>query len=82
MWATTTTLPIVSGSGSWVVTEDGTRYLDFTGGFSDAKMILARDAERQGKKFRQRMVWQDIRADRFNWLWQRSDDGGATWSTQ
>jgi hypothetical protein len=57
-------------------------YLDFTGGFADAKMILARDAERQGKKFRQRMVWQDIRADAFKWLWQRSDDGGATWSTQ
>lgn len=57
-------------------------YLDFTGGFAGAKMILARDAERQGKRFKQRMVWQDIRADSFKWLWQRSDDGGATWSTQ
>jgi hypothetical protein len=57
-------------------------YLDFTGGFADAKMVLSRDAERQGKRFKQRMVWQDIRADSFKWLWQRSDDGGSTWSTQ
>lgn len=65
---------------TWV--DNTASYLDFTGGLADGKMILVRDAERQGKKFRQRMVWQDIRADAFKWLWQRSDDGGATWSTQ
>ena len=65
---------------TWV--DNTASYLDFTGGLADGKMVLMRDAERQGKKFLQRMVWQDIRADAFKWLWQRSDDGGATWSTQ
>jgi hypothetical protein len=65
---------------TWV--DNSASYLDFTGGFAEEKMILVRDAERQGKKFKQRMVWQDIRADALKWLWQRSDDGGATWSTQ
>lgn len=36
VWATTTTLPIVSGTGSWVTTDDGTRYLDFTAGIAVA----------------------------------------------
>ncbi len=57
-------------------------YLDFTGGLSEGRMVLAREAERQGRRFRQRMVWQDIRPDALKWLWQRSDDGGSTWSTQ
>ncbi len=34
VWATTTTLPVVSGSGSWVTTADGERYLDFTSGIA------------------------------------------------
>ncbi|WP_116998960.1 aspartate aminotransferase family protein [Desertimonas flava] len=36
VWATTTTLPIVSGSGCWVTTDDGRRYLDFTAGIAVA----------------------------------------------
>ena len=36
VWATTTTLPVVSGSGSWVTTADGERYLDFTAGIAVA----------------------------------------------
>jgi hypothetical protein len=57
-------------------------YLDFTGGIEDGRMVFAREAERDGKKFRQRMVFEDVRADSLKWLWQRSDDGGATWKTQ
>jgi 4-aminobutyrate aminotransferase len=36
VWATATTLPVVSGSGSWVTTADGDRYLDFTAGIAVA----------------------------------------------
>lgn len=57
-------------------------YLDFVGGLADDRMILMRDAQRQGRRFKQRMVWQDIRPDALKWLWQRSDDGGDTWITQ
>lgn len=65
---------------TWV--DNSASYLDFAGGMAEGRMVLVRDAERQGRKFKQRMVWQDIRPDALKWLWQRSDDGGTTWSTQ
>lgn len=64
---------------TWV--DNNGSYLDFKGQFSDGKMVLERDAVREGKTFRQRMVWFDITASAFEWHWQRSDDGGATWDT-
>lgn len=57
-------------------------YLDFTGGFAEGRMILEREAEQGGRKFRQRMVFRDIAADSLKWLWQRSDDGGRSWETK
>lgn len=36
VWAAATTLPIASGSGSWVTTTGGDRYLDFTAGIAVA----------------------------------------------
>jgi hypothetical protein len=57
-------------------------YLDFTGGVRDGHMSFAREAETTSGKFHQRMVWQDVKRDSLKWLWQRSDDGGRTWSTQ
>ena len=65
---------------TWVDNEGS--YLDFTGGWQDGRMVLQREAERDGKRFLQRMVFEDIRADALKWLWQRSPDGGATWVTQ
>ena len=64
---------------TWV--DDSGAYLDFTGGLESGRMIFAREAERGGQRFRQRMVFQDITAERLEWLWQRSDDEGATWKT-
>ena len=64
---------------TWV--DNTATYLDFSGEFVDGRMILSREAQRDGKRFLQRMVWQEIRADRFEWLWQRSDDAGRTWTT-
>lgn len=57
-------------------------YLDFTGTTDAGDAVFIRDAERQGKRFRQRMIFQDVKADSLTWRWQRSDDGGATWATQ
>jgi hypothetical protein len=54
-------------------------YLDFTGKFEDGKMILSRDAIVRGEACKQRMVWYDIQEDKFEWNWERSDDGGSTW---
>ena len=63
----------VDNQGSW---------LDFTGGMENGTMVFSREFERQGKRVRQRMVFEDIARDRLKWRWQKSDDGGATWSTQ
>ncbi|MCC6499902.1 MAG: hypothetical protein IT313_06505 [Anaerolineales bacterium] len=54
-------------------------YLDFTGKLDEEKMILSRDAIVKGEACKQRMVWYNIDTNRFNWNWERSDDGGVTW---
>ena len=63
-------------------TDNTAAWLDFAGGFADGRMVLSREAGKDGKHFLQRMVWEEIRRDSLEWLWQRSDDGGRTWKTQ
>lgn len=66
---------------TWV--DNTASYLDFTGGMVDGKMILTREAvQKDGRKFHQRMVFQDIKTNSLKWLWQKSEDGGKTWKTQ
>ncbi len=62
---------------TWV--DNNGTYLDFTGKFQDEKMTLSRDAVIQGETCKQRMVWYNIEMNRFDWNWERSDDGGVTW---
>ena len=62
---------------TWV--DSSGSYLDFTGEFSDGKMILARDGIVGGKPVKQRMVWYDITGNNFQWSWERSEDEGITW---
>lgn len=72
-----------AASGRWKQTwvDDGGSYLDFAGAEVDGRRVFARDAVRNGKAFKQRMVFTDVKPDAFKWLWQRSDDGGTTWRT-
>jgi hypothetical protein len=56
-------------------------YLDFKGGMADGKMVLSREMLLEGKTIQQRMVWYDISPEKFEWNWDRSDDGGETWKT-
>ncbi len=65
---------------TWV--DNTAAYLDFEGARDDGRMILSREAGTPGHRFRQRMVYRDIRPDGLKWLWQRSDDGGRTWTTR
>ena len=65
---------------TWV--DNTASYLDLKGGVVDGNMSFWREAESQGKKVKQRMVWRDVKADSLKWLWQRSLDDGATWNTQ
>ncbi len=62
---------------TWVDNSGG--YLDFEGGMVGDSMILSRDAVRDGKPVKQRMVFYNIAADSLDWDWQSSADGGATW---
>ncbi len=63
---------------TWV--DNNGSYLDFTGGMSGERMILRRDATlADGSRAQQRMVFRAIERDRFDWDWEVSRDGGATW---
>jgi hypothetical protein len=64
---------------TWVDNQGG--YLDFKGGLTDVGMVLRRETEHEGKTIQQRMIWYDVTDDAFEWNWDRSDDGGATWKT-
>jgi hypothetical protein len=63
---------------TWVDNQGG--YLDFVGGFEDGKMILSRETEREGKTILQRMVFENITENSLDWNWERSEDGGTTWT--
>jgi len=62
---------------TWV--DSSGAYLDFTGDFTDSRMILARNGIVDGNPVKQRMIWYDIERDQFKWNWERSDDGGQNW---
>ena len=63
---------------TWVDNQGG--YLDFTGGYEDARMVLQRTATAaDGRHVLQRMVWYDITGDSLQWHWESSRDDGATW---
>jgi hypothetical protein len=52
-------------------------YLDFTGEFKDGKMILARQGlDGKGEAISQRMIFENIAADRFDWRWEAARGGG------
>ena len=36
--------------------------------------------EEDGREMEKRMVFSSIEADTFDWRWERSEDGGATWT--
>lgn len=59
---------------TWVDSE-GT-YLDFTGRFEGGVMELRRSADDVVFLMR----WENIEPNRFDWSYQRSEDGGDTWT--
>lgn len=64
---------------TWVDNQGG--YLDFTGGQADGgAFILQREGRApDGSALRQRMVFKNITRDSFDWMWERSTDGGKSW---
>jgi hypothetical protein len=65
---------------TWV--DDTGGYLDLVGGQTDGWFTFERAAPEDGPDARQRMVFRDVTDDAFNWTWEASADGGATWETR
>ncbi len=85
-FATDQTQPLIGRSVStwsprqkrWLQTwvDNQGSYLDFVGEFKEGRMILAREGiDANGEKIRQRMVFENIAADRFDWRWESSREG-------
>jgi hypothetical protein len=64
---------------TWVDTD--ANYLDFVGRFEDGVMDLRRSAPVDGGTAVFRMRWHEIERDSLEWAYERSDDGGETWSS-
>jgi hypothetical protein len=64
---------------TWV--DNNGSYLDFVGSTDGGDMVFSREAEVRGKKVTQRMVFRDVKPASLKWLWQKSEDGGKTWTT-
>lgn len=63
---------------TWV--DDQGSYWAFLGGPKGDEVELA-TVEREGDlDIGKRMVFANIAADSFDWRWERSEDGGATWT--
>ena len=54
-------------------------YMLFSGGMENDKMILSRKVETTDGPLIQRMVYQDIKKDSFNWNWESSINNGKSW---
>ena len=57
-------------------------YLDFVGVEVDGRIAFERASVEDGAPTLWRMIWTDVEADALTWRWQRSADGGETWSDQ
>jgi hypothetical protein len=64
---------------TWV--DDQGSVFVLTGGPDGKDFVLATAPFGEGAKSRLRMVFTDIAADSFTWIWQKSSDGGSSWVT-
>ncbi|WP_258103456.1 hypothetical protein [Marinoscillum sp. MHG1-6] len=56
-------------------------YFDFTGAVDgDKRMFATAVTEKNGKQQQQRMVFYDIEENSMTWDWEKTEDGGKTWS--
>jgi hypothetical protein len=62
---------------TWV--DDNGNYFALTGGSVGDTFVLQMSTVRGGVPIELRMVFCEIAADSFRWLWERSQDGGVTW---
>ena len=64
---------------AWADNQGG--YYNFHGVVEgDKKMFQTAQLEKDGKILQQRMVFYNIKQDRFTWDWEGTNDGGKTWN--
>lgn len=63
---------------AWTDNKGG--YYDFIGDFVDGNPCFkTKLIEKNDKKIIRRMVFKDLKKDRFKWIWEKTQDGGKTW---
>ncbi|MBL7961613.1 hypothetical protein JNL27_15370 [bacterium] len=66
---------------AWADNQGG--YFDLEGEvIGDKKIFKTKVKEVNDKKYIQRMVFYDIKPQSFTWDWEKSEDGGNTWTLQ
>ena len=70
--------PLGRWQQTWV--DDQGSYWHFLGGPEGDDMILATIERENGRDIAKRMVFADIAPGGFDWRWERSEDGGVTWT--
>tara|TARA_R110002073_G_scaffold72730_2_gene178162 strand:- start:5474 stop:5968 length:495 start_codon:yes stop_codon:yes gene_type:complete len=70
--------------GEWRQTwmDDQGSYFDFHGRQDGADYIFHSTPDPEKPEQQLRMVFTDIKADQLTWLWQKTSDGGETWTDQ
>jgi hypothetical protein len=63
---------------TWV--DNQGNYWAFAGRFADGRMVLSTEVLRDGRSVRLRMVWFNLGPAALDWNWERSNDGGQTWT--
>ena len=63
---------------TWVDDQGG--YFALTGGVEGDAFVLRTSVVRDGSPIELRMVFSEVEADSFRWVWERSTDAGATWA--
>jgi hypothetical protein len=63
---------------TWVDSQGN--YWAFTGGFADGRMTLSTDDVRDNRPVKLRMTFYNLAADSLDWSWERSDNGGESWT--
>ncbi len=64
---------------TWV--DDQGSYFALAGGVEGDTFVLQMSTVRGGVPVELRMVFSDIEPDSFRWVWERSTDAGATWTS-
>ena len=63
---------------TWV--DSNGAYLELVGVEVDGRIGFQRETTIDGRPVVQRMVWLDVSDGAFRWQWQRSHDGGDSWT--